>query len=97
MVPGLRQECLIPRYIPAGGWGHAKGERPCIKCQGRGWVLKPEAEQLGALYRHEKQLVVWRRIHGGYIASCGGSIAKGETPEEAAAGAICQAHGLIDA
>ena len=83
-MPELRRECPKTYY-----------GTECDNCQGRGWVLIPAAEVMGVLVRLEKQIRIWwvEDVYP-WRAAIGPYGGHGDTPEEAAAHAICQAQGI---
>lgn len=102
LVPGLRREC----------WNHFVGQvcprDTCSVCQGRGWTLIPETEQVSILNIALLEIVGEYTIgktgvgpkfeqghRGFYVYSEDfNAVIEGDTPEEILAYAVGQVHGV---
>ncbi len=101
LVLGLRRECTVKWGTPEQG----THQDYCTYCQGRGWVLIPEAEQMGVLCQAEMVggIVISKATGDGvniyFIVEvtlwdgCSGD-ANDLKIGEALAHAICQAKGI---
>lgn len=94
LVPDLRQECHGYQK-----WGRhfSHQTRNCEGCQGSGWTLIPEREQMGVLARVQDAFTLSRSYDDGqWIVTLPGQqwCGEGATPEEATAHAIYQSQGV---
>jgi hypothetical protein len=109
LVWGLRMECdgaalardptSLPEYCClVCGWltGKFIHADDCEPCQGRGWVLKPQAEQRVAMedWALDKGYFIEHRPAFVCVAGITVRVHTDESREEALAHAICQAYGI---
>lgn len=124
LAPGLRRECLcisMPMIGPGPTWarceecfnehGKVKGQHSnnCRVCQGSGWTLIPEAEQMGVLVAlpsttkffsgGDNRIGIWQVVvefDSTHLLSQGIGKAFDADQLEALAHAICKAQGLSE-
>lgn len=101
LVPGLRRACSNkwcgkPDKRKKGPISPLEG---CMSCQGRGWILIQEAEQMGVLVRFALTLPralieIWPDCVHLLLGNIGSTAPFASVPEEALARAIYQAQGV---